>query len=163
MITNKTFTILPFYDTVEKQWHRIYGKDFTTCPVISPKNRLLPWEIKRIASPYFIQHIYLVDMCNGEAETEITSLFSAGQITYQTLAGNDYIQYLSSEDLLADLPCGYYYLKVNYSILTGKQAVNTYVYSEVFEVRNFTDTPYQSIIITDGIDVAIEDDQILIG
>jgi hypothetical protein len=158
MITNKTFTVLPFYDDVEKQWHRVYDKPYDLFPLICPTNRLLPFEIKRSSDPALVLTIYLVDLCTG-SEIEITDDIPGGDILINTAGGYDYIQCVSAGDLDAALDCGYYYLKAYFT--AGKTVAP--FYSEVFQVVNFEDSTVHGITWNDTDLVYVSNSNTLTG
>jgi hypothetical protein len=141
MITNKTYTVLPFYEDVNQQWFRIMQKDYDTVAVICPKNRFIPWEIQRNFSLATIQEIDLVEVCTGNIE-DITSIIDMDDIVITTANGKDYIQYLGSLDLSEDLDCGFFYL-----IVVDED--RSY-YSEIFEVKDFTDNLNNTLIWDDN-------------
>lgn len=131
-IDNHTFAALPIYDSIEKQVHRKewLHNDVCTAPLISSKNRLLPFQIKRQSRYNTIASIKL--FCFNDTEIEdIYTTIETKDITIVTSSENmDYITYFANYDLTEDLPCGKYYLKITDSIDIW--------YSEIFEVKNFT-------------------------
>lgn len=152
MITNKQHTILPFYTTLEQQWHRVYVNStfYKDVKLITPKNRLLPWEIVRNPSPALLTSIKLYCV-EDDSFNDIFENIESGEIVYYTANGKDYIQYLGSRDLTDNLPCGWYYLVATDGSLT--------FYSEVFVVMDFEETETNALSYDDIAEIAANDSE----
>ena len=144
MIKNELKTSFPFYDSIEKQNRykiNCYG-DYTSFKLLTPKNRLLPFQLRREMNVNYLTSVLLYSV-DG---TYIDDLFPyiEGDISYATVSGKDYITYFGTSSAL-DLTCGYYYL-------VATDGTNTW-YSEVFCVENFMDIhtdDYRAVSATDN-------------
>jgi hypothetical protein len=130
MNENILYTVLPFFNTKDKQWFRMTGTDYKLLELICPQNRLLPWQIRRTVRPNYLTSIKLV-CAEDDASVEILAEIDSDEISYRTAGGFDFITYLAAQDLLSMLDCGYYYLQVTDGVETW--------YSEIFNVQDFVD------------------------
>ncbi len=113
MINNNLFTVFPIFDDMSKQNRFKEGckDDVCTFRLYCPKERLLPFQFRRVPSAAVINSIKLI--CHdGIYFEDILADIPVGQLEYATAGGFDYITYYGTEDLDEDLPCGDYYLEI---------------------------------------------------
>jgi len=130
MIDNHIYSVLPFYDSVDKQNFKkewMYNDVFTV-PLICPKNKLLPFQVKR--SNKYNTLVSLELYCyDGTLIDDILADIPAGDIDIVSSQGYDFIIYYGNKALSNDLSGGFYFLK----LYDGSQ----YWYSEIFNVKCF--------------------------
>lgn len=148
------YNILPIYDSIAKQNFRkdyCYNDACCTFNLLTPPERLPTFQLTRPQDVSGINHVYLYDTTDTLI-SDIVANIPAGDLTYETNGSTDWISYFGNIDLLADLPCGTYYLKIT-------DRYNTW-YTELFTVKQFTiDTTFkilyndtQVITVDDGTD-----------
>ena len=127
MIQNNNLSILPFYDSVEKQNHR---KDYAFGEVFclaSPNRRILPFQFVIPHTPTTSSTVYLKKL-DGTSSENITSQMEATGLKSieNAVPGYDLVVYPGKLLMVIDTPEGQYYLEL----------VNGGVshYSEVFTV-----------------------------
>lgn len=140
---------LPFYDAISKQhWRRPDAFfNYKTGCILSPKNCLLPFQIKRFISADSLSYIYLctpADLNNPDnynyTYVNILSDIDSNDILIRSKDGYDDIMYLGKKELTSDLAEGFYFLEVS-------DGDNVW-YSELFKVCNFEASFYQPVILT---------------
>lgn len=150
MIPNNTISVLPFYDSVEKQNHRkdyAFGEIYS---LITPNKKILPFQICR---DHRLDDFFKINLRNidGTIHANILSeMVSTGLVINQYDSyGYDIIQYPGIFQLATDTPEGLYYVELSDGIETW--------YSEVFNiVRNVDDYlsvqywDYESLLFDDG-------------
>lgn len=144
--------ILPFYDSVSKQFHRREYRmdDHYTFHWIAPHNLLLPFQLQRQNRPDTITEFALYDI-NDVVQYDLLTYVVSGQTNLKTVTNNgvpaDIFTYFANKPLTSDIDCGQYYYKVSDGIDTW--------YSEVITVEAF-DGEYDSADIINGTDLDIE-------
>jgi hypothetical protein len=115
MIENKLNTAFPFYRSLDRQNYRkdwAYD-DVCTFQLISPFNRLLPFQVRRTNNPALITTCEL--WCYDD--TYQMDLLPYITFDYATIEGYDYITYNGDElldggDAVLDGVCGDFYIKL---------------------------------------------------
>ena len=126
--------ILPFYDTVEKQFHRREYRlsDSTSWEWVAPRNVLIPFQIPRENRINAITQFGLYNL-DDVLEYDLLTLIVSGQLTIRTAINAtgavNIITYFAKRELTSDIPCGKYYYKVS-------DGVDSW-YSEVITVHDF--------------------------
>jgi len=131
MTPNNNLSVLPFYDSINKQNHRkdyAFGEIF---PLTVPDRRVLPFQIIRPTSPESIIGVKLVNLSTGDRVGILEALGSALTINRFETEGYDIIQCNNILPMNINTPEGQYYLELD----DGVQ----YFYSEVFCIVRNTD------------------------
>ena len=129
MIPNNNLSVLPFYDSVEKQNHRkdyAFGDIFS---LLTPDRKILPFQIIRPHAGSGINSVVLRNV-DGSSFLNITAeiLATGLKINSYASSGYDIILYDGILPMPITTPEGLYYLEIH---------SNTVFYSEVFNiVRN---------------------------
>lgn len=128
MIPNNNFSVLPFYDSLDKQNHR---KDYAfgnIYPLIAQANYLLPFQIvtPRTSKPSFID-VTLLDR-NGKKIKSLTSAMGEAGLAFVPLSDQNVgvIVFPAILPMATDMRNGVYYLQVYDN--------NTTYYSEMFTI-----------------------------
>lgn len=127
MIANNNLSVLPFYTSIDEQNHRksyAYGQIY---PLLTPVNRILPFQIMRPYSEEDITEISLYTKNGVFVENLLTAMTGNGLHTY--IVGDEY-EVISYSDIMS-MPThvaaeGQYYLVL-------RDESNTW-YSEIFTV-----------------------------
>lgn len=144
--------ILPFYDDVDKQFHRREYRldDHYTFKWIAPRNLLIPFQIARANRPNTITEFGLYDI-NDNLQYNLLNYVASGQFTIKTVVEKaiplDIIIFYGSKELISDIDCDQYFYKVSDGIETW--------YSEIMTVEAF-DGEFETADIIDGTDLNIE-------
>jgi hypothetical protein len=133
---NNTYHVLPFYSSTDQQFvNTSYcAGDVCTWKLITPRERLLPFQFPRAENANHNYTIYLHDVCTG-IFTDITALINASDITFDNVDDLDYFTYYGLIDLVTPLDCGIYYLQVDFPVAPS-------MYSELFQVMDLTDVDF---------------------
>ena len=132
MTPNNNLSVLPFYDSIDKQNHRrdyAFGQVF---PLITPDRKLLPFQIRRNTRSNSITQVLLKDI-SGKQIANITTLIKDSGLEikrYQT-DGYDLIIYPGNLPMGMIIHEGLYYVEIS----DGAQRW----YSEVFDMVRTVD------------------------
>lgn len=127
MIQNNNFSVLPWYTSIDEQNHRksyAYGNVY---PLITPPNKLLPFQIMRKTELNLIQSVLLFKN-DGSLFADITQYMDETglQVVKFLPMGYDVIVYPGNLPMPINTPPGMYY-----AVITD--GVNTW-YSEIFTI-----------------------------
>lgn len=142
--------VFRWYDSIDKQsFRRFQSGDYSTYKLLTPYNRLLPFQINRPTRPQIITTFELYSPQDDTFETDLLALCPANTFEYVSIGTYDYITYKATKDFTSDLPDGYWYCKLS----DGKQTW----YSEVFYVKCdlFTHLTRQSVTKPGGLNTVI--------
>lgn len=126
--------ILPFYDDVDKQYHRREYRlgDKTTVKWIAPRDLLLPFQILRTNRVATLTDFALYD-ANDVIQYNLLTFAPTGCWSIKTVfksgAPFDVITYFANKRFAVDVDCGQYYYKVSDGVQTW--------YSELITVEAF--------------------------
>jgi len=132
MIDNYLKTGLPFYlDKTKQNYRRRWCyDDICTFKLFAPKDRLLPFQIKRTTRIDTITEMNLVCYNDNGTETDLLALLpTPTTLDIETAGGYDWILYYATRDLTSLIECGDYYIEITDGIQTW--------YSEIFHVGDF--------------------------
>lgn len=132
MTPNNNLSVLPWYDSIQRQNHRrdyAFGNIF---PLITPDRKLLPFQIRRPTRKNEISQILLKDI-TGKQIADITSQMKETGLTVKQFSsdGYDLIIYPGNLPMAIMTPEGQYYAE----IYDGAQRW----YSEVFNIVRTVD------------------------
>lgn len=132
MTPNNNLSVLPWYDSIQRQNHRrdyAFGNIF---PLITPDRKLLPFQIRRPTRTNEISQILLKDI-TGKQIADITSQMKETGLTVKQFSsdGYDLIIYPGNLPMAIMTPEGQYYAE----IYDGVQRW----YSEVFNIVRTVD------------------------
>ena len=133
MIPNNNLSVLPFYESVEKQNHRkdyAFGEIF---PLFTPDKRVLPFQIIRPHRANGIVGAWLYDLTEHSIADITIPLKDSGLAIHSYGAnGYDVITYHGQLPLSIDTPEGRYYIHMTDGVQNW--------YSEVFTIVRFVDS-----------------------
>jgi len=139
--------ILPFYDDVDKQYHRREYRlgDKTTVKWIAPRDLLLPFQILRTNRVATLTEFSLYD-ANDVLQYNLLTFTPSGSWSIKTVFRSgtafDVITYFASKRFAVDVDCGQYYYKVSDGVQTW--------YSELITVEAFDGECDSRKLITDN-------------
>jgi hypothetical protein len=106
--------VLRIYDTPLKQsFRRFNNNEYKSFKLLSPHNRLLPFQIIRQTRPDEITTFGLYDPEDDSLLINVMPLLNATDIEYKSIGVYDYITYKANKDLLGALPDGWCYAKIS--------------------------------------------------
>lgn len=120
--------ILPFYLSLDRQYHRLYRAFGEIAPLLAPGGHLPPFQLRLPTNHSTLAYtVDLVDILSG-AVTSVRTPMTANGLVLMTFAGRDYISLIyPSIAIVPNLPNGTYYYRIAF---TGGQTF----FSEVFTV-----------------------------
>jgi hypothetical protein len=125
MIPNNNYSVLPFYDSVQRQNHRKFYAFDKVYPLYTPKGYIIPFQIIRDDISNAISEVLLKKFDGSTyADIRTTMILSGLTIKKYPSLGYDVIVYTGNSALNITPPTGRYYLQIS-------DGVNTW-YSEVF-------------------------------
>lgn len=126
--------ILPFYDDVDKQYHRREYRlgDKTTVKWIAPRDLIIPFQILRTNRVATLTEFALYD-ANDVIQYNLLTFAPTGCWSIKTVFKSgtafDVITYFANKRFVVDVDCGQYYYKVSDGVQTW--------YSELMTVEAF--------------------------
>lgn len=133
MIQNNNFSVLPFYDSLDKQSHRKSYAYNSVFPLISHTDTFLPFQVVVPLSYSSSPSVFLVDNNTGVRQNVTTAFKDAG---FKTVAFDDYkvLTFPAEAPQGIDLPVGQYYLEL-YNTASMKRFSD--VFTVVRSVKNY--------------------------
>lgn len=125
MTPNNNLSPFPWYDDISKQNHRrdyAFGNIF---PLITPNNRLLPFQLRRDSRSAYVTSVILRNIA-GRQMYDITDAIKETGLTIRSFDGYDLIIYPGKIPMAISMRDGYYYAEMSDGVETW--------YSEVFDV-----------------------------
>lgn len=125
MTPNNNLSPFPWYDDISKQNHRrdyAFGNIF---PLITPNNRLLPFQLRRDSRSASVTSVILRNIA-GRQMYDITDAIKETGLTIRSFDGYDLIIYPGNIPMAISMREGYYYAEMSDGVETW--------YSEVFDV-----------------------------
>lgn len=125
MTPNNNLSPFPWYDDISKQNHRrdyAFGNIF---PLITPNNRLLPFQLRRDSRSASVTSVILRNI-TGRQMYDITDAIKETGLTIRSFDGYDLIIYPGNIPMAISMREGYYYAEMSDGVETW--------YSEVFDV-----------------------------
>lgn len=125
MTPNNNLSPFPWYDDISKQNHRrdyAFGNIF---PLITPNNRLLPFQFRRDSRSASVTSVILRNIA-GRQMYDITDAIKETGLTIRSFDGYDLIIYSGNIPMAISMREGYYYAEMSDGVETW--------YSEVFDV-----------------------------
>ena len=125
MTPNNNLSPFPWYDDISKQNHRrdyAFGNIF---PLITPNNRLLPFQLRRDSRSASVTSVILRNIA-GRQMYDITDAIKETGLTIRSFDGYDLIIYPGNIPMAISMRDGYYYAEMSDGVETW--------YSEVFDV-----------------------------
>lgn len=125
MTPNNNLSPFPWYDDISKQNHRrdyAFGNIF---PLITPNNRLLPFQLRRNSRSASVTSVILRNIA-GRQMYDITEAIKETGLTIRSFDGYDLIIYPGNIPMAISMRNGYYYAEMSDGVETW--------YSEVFDV-----------------------------
>ena len=138
MTPNNNLSVLPWYNSIERQNHRRDYAFGNIYPLITPDRKLLPFQIVRSTRGNAITQVVLRDI-TGKQIANITSQMKETGLTVKRFAsdGYDVIIYPGILPMAITTPEGQYYAEITDGVQRW--------YSEVFTIKRTIDNSYLTI------------------
>jgi hypothetical protein len=141
-----------------QNWKQTFrAGDYSTFNLVSPRDRLLPFQYRRPSVPDATIDIKLYSALTDGLLYNMNTFISAADISIQTRGITDYVTYFGHRafSLAHQLDCGIYYIGVS-------DDYNDEVYSEIFTVLADADFPESYLAVSDDELLIFDDNQLII-
>lgn len=147
-----------YTDPSHQNWKQDFRHgDYSSFQLISPNDRLLPFQYRRPSVPSISIDIKLYNALNDGFLYNLSTFIVGSEINIQSRGIVDYVTYFGQIPFLLNytLDCGIYYIGVD-------DGTNDEIYSEIFVVLEGTNTGTDYLSANDDTYIIFNDDQLII-